>query len=135
MKLIVNNINIKSDKIYDTELFNEDNLPYINSDMVDKSDLYTFIIVDKDAPYPSSPIHKYFIHLLVINNKQIILDYTPPNPPENSLEHTYFILLFKQNNKITLSNIINSRPGFDLNAFIKKYDLKQVDKFKFKVIH
>ncbi len=129
MKVKINNIEILDGKTYTCDML-KNNKPYINSDMVKKNELYTIIIVDPDAPYPSNPTKKYFLHLLVINSKETKVEYTEPNPPFNSPAHRYMILLFLQKEKITINDIEN-RSNFYLDIFIKKNNLKLVDKLTF----
>ncbi|ANB50226.1 hypothetical protein [Powai lake megavirus] len=96
---------------------------------------YTIIMVDPDAPSRRNPIYKYFLHWLIINNNEIIMDFTPPAPPKNSGPHRYFIFILKQNKLLNLSNIkINNkmkREKFNLAEFIADNDLEIIDSIHF----
>lgn len=102
--------------------------------------IYSFIILDFDAPYPyphnsNSP----FLHLLVVNVKQgdistgnVLSSYVAPNPPADSEPHTYVGLLFLQHNIIDADKI-TQRKNFDLERFVSKYNLLLADKAQFVV--
>jgi len=129
MKVKVNDILLQKNKIYTTQQINKKPEIYISEK--EKDNLLTLIIVDPDAHYPDNPTEKFMIHNLVINTNEIIWKYKSPNPPLDSPPHRYFILLYRQPSVITLDEYINQRNKFDLNAFVKKYKLKQIDKFVF----
>lgn len=130
MKVKVNGIELNTNTIYTSDFFAHKK-PIITSDKKTNECLYTTLIVDPDAPYPSEPKFKYFIHLMVVNSSDIKIDYYPPHPPSNSLPHRYQILLFEQEKYI---QILNSKPypNFNLDNFIFKNNLVLVDKFEFK---
>ena len=132
MKVYIKNIELIDKKLYPVDLFYSGDKPNIKS-QIDPTKLYTIMIVDEDAPTKTNPINKYMIHLLVINNKTTIFDYTPPNPPANSGSHRYHILVYEQPNNLDKSNInILSRGKFDLDKFVQTNKLKLFDKFMFK---
>ena len=129
MKVKVNDILLQKNKIYTTQQINKKPEIYISEK--EKDNLLTLIIVDPDAHYPDNPTEKFMIHNLVINTNEIIWKYKSPNPPLDSPPHRYFILLYRQPSVIKLDEYINQRNKFDLNTFVKKYKLKQIDKFVF----
>jgi phosphatidylethanolamine-binding protein (PEBP) family uncharacterized protein len=129
MKVKVNDILLQKNKIYTTQQINRKPEIYISEK--EKDNLLTLIIVDPDAHYPDNPTEKFMIHNLVINTNEIIWKYKSPNPPLDSPPHRYFILLYRQPSVIKLDEYINQRNKFDLNTFVKKYKLKQIDKFVF----
>ena len=132
MKVYIKNIELIDKKLYPLDLFYTGDKLNIKS-QIDPTKYYTIIIVDPDAPNRLNPINKYMIHLLVINNKTTIFDYAPPNPSANSGPHRYHILLYKQSNKLDISNIkILSRGKFDLDKFVQTNKLKLFDRFMFK---
>lgn len=130
MKIKVNGIELEKNKVYSTKFF-EEKKPYITSTLKDHNNLYTTIMVDPDAPYPSNPTAKYHLHLLVVNSIDIKSNYKPPNPPEDSPPHRYQTLLYIQSKHISI-NTIDSRLNFDLVSFVKNNKLELVDKFEFK---
>ncbi|GFT63039.1 phosphatidylethanolamine-binding protein homolog F40A3.3 [Nephila pilipes] len=98
----------------------------------DDNKLYTLIMIDVDAPFPSDPILSPFRHWLVVNipgndinkgNTKSV--YISPSPPMFGGAHRYILLIYEQTRK--LSNIsygeIN-RIGFDINDFVTSNDLK-----------
>nr|QZX43511.1 phosphatidylethanolamine-binding protein [Mimivirus sp.] len=109
-------------------------LPKINFTK-NNNDKYTIIMVDPDAPSRRNPIYKYFLHWLIINNNEIIMDFTPPAPPKNSGPHRYFIFVLKQNKLLNSSSIkINNkmkREKFNLAEFIADNDLEIIDSIHF----
>ena len=132
MKVYIKNIELIDKKLYPLDLFVNGNKPNIKSH-VDPKKFYTIMIVDEDAPSKTNPINKYVIHLLVINNKTTLFDYSPPNPPVNSGQHRYHILVYEQSNLLDKSKIkINSKVKFDLDKFVQTNKLKLFDKFMFK---
>jgi len=134
MKVIINNIFLQKNKIYTTLQINRKPKIVISDTEKEKykNNLLTLIIVDPDAHYPSNPTEKYMLHNLVINNDEIVWRYKSPNPPMDSDPHRYFIQLYKQSNRIKLDKPITQRNKFDLDSFVKKYDLKKIDEFLFK---
>jgi phosphatidylethanolamine-binding protein (PEBP) family uncharacterized protein len=100
----------------------------------DPSKLYTIITIDPDAPSASNPIYKYFLHMLIVNNSDIIMEWTGPDPPTGSNTHRYYTCVFEQVSPIDINKIsIKSRPKFDLNTFVKSNNLVIKGCFKFRV--
>jgi len=129
MKVKINDILLRENKIYTTQQINRKPKIYISEK--EKNNLLTFVIVDPDAHYPDNPTEKYMLHNLVINTNETIWKYKSPNPPLDSPPHRYMILLYRQSNIIKLDTPIYHRNKFDLNTFVKKYKLKKIDEFVF----
>jgi phosphatidylethanolamine-binding protein (PEBP) family uncharacterized protein len=129
MKITIDRTELNSDTIYKSNFF-MNKKPVITSKINDKY-LYTTLIVDPDAPYPSNPTKKYFIHLMVVNSKEIKIDYYPPHPPVDSEAHRYQVILYKQENYIKIKKS-EPYPNFDLDGFVKEHNLAFVEKFEFK---
>nr|WBF71170.1 phosphatidyl ethanolamine-binding protein-like protein [Megavirus caiporensis] len=127
-------VNIHNNTIYDgmiIPLKYTQELPKINFTK-NNNGKYTIIMVDPDAPTRENPIYKYFLHWLIINNNEIIVDFTPPAPPKNSGPHRYFIFIIKQDKLLNQSNIkINKREKFNLAEFIADNDLEIIDSIHF----
>ena len=132
MKVTFNKQLLNQNVIYTTS-FLDNHQPHINSDKVKKGDLFTLLIVDPDAPYPSDPSKKYFLHFLIVNTKEIKASYHPPNPPRDSPPHRYMILLYKQPKYINI-NYIGYSPNFNLDNFVKDNNLLLVDEFVFRCV-
>src|SRR5690349_875068 len=84
----------------------------------DPNTLYTLIMYDLDAP--QGP----FIHYKVsnipggeINRGDVIIPYTPPNPPSNTGVHTYVIDVLSQNR--ILPAIQESRNPISLESLMR----------------
>jgi hypothetical protein len=84
---------------------------------------HTLIITDIDAA--QSP----YLHALVVNipgnniaNGDVLMSYTPPNPPINSNDHRYIISIYTQKYRISQS-VISNRSNFDIINFITKNNL------------
>lgn len=96
-------------------------------------DLYTFMMVDPDAPSPTNPTFRNFLHWLVINipsqtpptseiwetGKEVV-PYMGPAPPEGC--HRYVFLLFKQKGEIMVDPI-EDRKLFKVGDFMKQHQL------------
>lgn len=93
MKIKINEEKLEQNIIYNRDFFLHLK-PIITSNNTNKKYLYTTLIVDPDAPYPSNPIYKYHLHLMIVNSSDIIINYYPPNPPIDSAPHRYYVLLF-----------------------------------------
>jgi phosphatidylethanolamine-binding protein (PEBP) family uncharacterized protein len=131
MKIKINGIELNSQQIYKSNFFLYKK-PTITSNKKTNDYLYITLIVDPDAPYPSNPTKKYFLHLMVVNSTDVIVDYYPPHPPVDSPPHRYQVLLFQQEQYIQISKLNqHPHPNFNLNKFVSKYNLKIVDKFEF----
>lgn len=90
--------------------------------------LYTIVMVDPDAPSPSNPIYKYWLHWLLVNNNETAIEFNPPAPPPGSGKHRYFIYVMEQTEKLDpsrISNSIDGRKNFNLRGFIEEYKLKK----------
>ena len=129
MKVFINNQELEKSIIYTSNFF-ENYEPNIISSKINKNYLYTIMIVDPDAPYPSNPTKKYVLHLLVVNSKDIKAKFHPPNPPEDSPSHRYHILIYKQPKYINI-DYIGYITNFNPENFINSYNLQLVDKFTF----
>jgi phosphatidylethanolamine-binding protein (PEBP) family uncharacterized protein len=101
-------------------------------EIIDKNNrLYTILMVDPDAPSPDNPTNKYFLHWMIVNNVETVVNFIPPNPPIGV--HRYVFLLLEQKGYLNSSDIkIGSREKFQLNKFIKAYNLTLVDSTFFK---
>ena len=86
--------------------------------------IYTEIIFDPDTNNGN------YIHLLRVNNNDIIFLYISPNPPNGI--HRYYVLIYEQENIINNTNIKN-RSFFDIDNFVKKNKLHEVSSNMFKV--
>lgn len=102
-----------------------------------KGSLYTTIMIDPDAPSPTDPNKRDFLHWLIVNNDDTIVSYYGPHPPEGL--HRYYILIFEQKSTFdskTMRQNINdhTRRNFDTNKFIDQYlVLPPIAKMKFLV--
>ena len=130
MKIKLNGVELEQNKVYNYDFFLHSK-PIITSNKKNNEYLYTTLIVDPDAPYPSNPTFKYYIHLMVVNSSDIKIDYYPPHPPIDSPPHRYKVLLFQQEKYIQIQKS-KPHPNFDLEEFISKYNLVLVDNFIFK---
>lgn len=129
MLLTLEDKKIEHGVVYTSDIF-EKKIPHIKSNQVDKTQYYTTIIVDPDAPYPSEPTSKYMVHLLVVNSTDIKLEYHPPNPPIDSPPHRYQVFLYLQPKYIQMEKMKYAYK-FNLDEFVSKWDLKLVDQFEF----
>jgi len=89
--------------------------------------LYTTIIYDESSKFPD------YIHLLIINNTNTILNYEPPNPPPKSGKHKYHVCIYKQKERLNFAT--TNRYNFDTSEFIYNKNLSIIDCTIFKVMH
>lgn len=92
---------------------------------LEKDKYYTIMMIDPDAPSKTNPKYKYFLHWLVVNTNNEIVDFVPPSPPIGSGLHRYYICLFEQNGKIDIQikNQIIERPRFNVDHFCQQHGL------------
>jgi phosphatidylethanolamine-binding protein len=95
--------------------------------------LYTIIMADPDAPFPSNPKYKYWLHMLTINNNMEFAPFNPPSPPAGSDYHRYFIFVYEQDHKINMNEMepIKERNNFKLADFVHKHSLKEISSVYF----
>jgi len=92
---------------------------------------YTILMVDPDAPSATDPINKHWLHWMVMNNNETVINFQPSLPSKNSGKHRYYIYLLEQQNKIDKLPTY-SRPKFSVEQFITKYKLKPIASFMYK---
>lgn len=91
---------------------------------------YTVVMVDPDAP-SSKALGKSYLHYLETNidmghgDIDTVVPYQGPSPPPNSGDHHYIFYLLEQPGPISVPGNID-RVSFDLDAFIKTYNLKHM---------
>ncbi|KAK3440584.1 protein MOTHER of FT and TFL1 [Eucalyptus grandis] len=92
-------------------------------------ELYTLVMVDPDAPSPSEPSMREWIHWIVVdipggtnpNRGKEILPYVGPRPPVGI--HRYILVLFQQKTPIGHIDHPNSRANFNTRLFAAHLDL------------
>ncbi|KAH7707664.1 MFT1 protein [Aphelenchoides avenae] len=80
-------------------------------------------MVDPDAPSPTAPSERSWLHWLVVdvdgntlNTGTVHASYNPPTPPQGI--HRYVLLAFKQNGGVpTDNNFENTRGKFNVKAY------------------
>ncbi|KAK6038496.1 phosphatidylethanolamine-binding protein [Cooperia oncophora] len=82
--------------------------------------------LDADAPSRKDPHLSEFLHWLVINIPGQSINrgseefpYRPPRPPVGTGPHRYYLLVFKQEKRISARNV-ESRARFDALAFARQ---------------
>jgi phosphatidylethanolamine-binding protein (PEBP) family uncharacterized protein len=98
---------------------------------------YVLMTIDPDAPSRKNPIHRFVLHYLVIDGKEII-SLASPAPPLDSGEHRYYTVLYEYENKLKNKDIDKYKTCFDKNSrvcfnaikFIKDNDLKYIGMVK-----
>jgi phosphatidylethanolamine-binding protein (PEBP) family uncharacterized protein len=102
-----------------------------------EKELYTLVLIDRDAPSRENNIYKYWLHYMVVNitddvdSGNIIMDFMPSGPPKGSGFHRYYFVLLKQNKNID-GLIIDDRKNFSLSGFIKDHDLEIIEKVMYE---
>lgn len=89
---------------------------------------YTLLMVDPDAPDPKAPVHREWIHWMVVNipgnrlnEGQTILPYQSPIPPIGT--HRYIFYIYDQLGKKLPPNLVFNRQGFQRAVFLWQYGL------------
>ncbi|XP_009772008.1 protein VERNALIZATION 3 [Nicotiana tabacum] len=92
---------------------------------------YTLVMVDPDAPTPSNPNQREYLHWLVTNIPATtgahfgneIIQYESPRPSLGI--HRYIFVLFRQLTRdvVNAPDIIDSRENFNTRDFARFYDL------------
>ncbi len=131
-KLIKNN--------QDVELEHVEYMPEI---IISKIKLYSIIMIDPDA-YKNinkdvSSDLTCWLHMLIINNNEKIVEYYKPMPPVELGVHKYYFCLFEQINHINMLEgnkaKYRSRKKFKPCDFMEIYDLKYIKSVSFKTIN
>ncbi|QCD85427.1 protein MOTHER of FT and TFL1-like [Vigna unguiculata] len=94
-----------------------------------KESLYTLIMTDPDAPSPSEPSMREWVHWIVVDipggtnpfRGKEILAYTGPKPPVGI--HRYIFVLFEQKGPMGPVEEPESRGNFSTRNFAKDLDL------------
>lgn len=112
-----------------------------------KKYLFTLLMIDPDAPSRKNPSLSEILHWMRVNilgtplencskslsdlgGSQTITSYLPPNPPEGSKVHRYFLLLFRQSSLISLPQNelqkLQNRTHFSAKSFADLHNLSLV---------
>ena len=86
--------------------------------------VYTEMIIDVD--------NMCYIHLLRTNNNDILFSYKSPSPQKGSGIHRYYVLIYEQD-RVIEDGYVDERSNFNLNNFVKNYNLKLVSENMFTV--
>lgn len=96
----------------------------------------TVMIYDQSAPDPEDPSNSPYLHYLVsnipngrIDDGKVLMAYKPPQPPKGL--HVYNVILFSQK-KLLVDNV-RERANFNVDNFIMKHGLTEVERLIFKV--
>ena len=73
-----------------------------------------------------------YLHMMTINNSEIIVPYIPPKPPANTGNHSYLFLVSIQTEYLT-DICVNHRENFKLDNFISENKLFSSKYFTFIV--
>ncbi|KAF9592956.1 hypothetical protein IFM89_019260 [Coptis chinensis] len=92
-------------------------------------DLYTLVMTDPDAPSPSEPSMREWIHWLVVDipggthagRGKESLTYMGPSPPVGI--HRYVLVLFRQKNSLNIDDPPEIRANFSTRNFANQLDL------------
>lgn len=95
--------------------------------------LFTWMLIDIDAPDPEDPSHAPFLHYIVTNldasnsrqpvvtQQQVVVPYYPVTPPKG--EHRYVSLLFHQQALYSRSPANQQEPDEQLSAQRSNFDV------------
>ncbi|KAG2531777.1 hypothetical protein JM18_000980 [Phytophthora kernoviae] len=107
---------------------------------VDSAELFTYVLVDIDAPDPKAPTHAPFLHYILADlsvdedaqgeqqqEEVVVVPYYPVTPPVG--EHRYVSLLFRQqgdNLDGHDTTLTEKRSNFDVAGFATEHKLELV---------
>ncbi|GLU12931.1 hypothetical protein SLE2022_295860 [Rubroshorea leprosula] len=92
-------------------------------------DLYTLVMTDPDAPSPSEPTMREWVHWIVVDipggtnptRGKETLPYMGPRPPVGI--HRYILVLFKQKSQLGVVEQPTSRANFNTRLFAEHLSL------------
>ncbi|XP_059454583.1 protein MOTHER of FT and TFL1 [Corylus avellana] len=92
-------------------------------------ELYSLVMIDPDAPSPSEPTMREWVHWIVVDipggtnptRGKEILPYVGPRPPIGI--HRYILVLFRQKAPLGLVDQPGSRANFSTRLFAGQLDL------------
>ncbi|EES02614.1 hypothetical protein BDA96_03G104200 [Sorghum bicolor] len=93
-----------------------------------RNDLYTLIMTDPDAPSPSDPTMREYLHWIVTNipggtdasKGEEVVEYMGPRPPVGI--HRYVLVLFEQKTRVH-AEAPRERANFNTRAFAAAHEL------------
>ncbi|GJN37692.1 hypothetical protein PR202_gb26673 [Eleusine coracana subsp. coracana] len=93
-----------------------------------RNDLYTLIMTDPDAPSPSDPTMREYLHWIVANipggtdasRGDEVVAYMGPKPPVGI--HRYVLVLFQQKTRVA-AEAPSERANFNTRAFAARHEL------------
>ncbi|KAJ1282964.1 hypothetical protein BS78_03G091400 [Paspalum vaginatum] len=93
-----------------------------------RNDLYTLIMTDPDAPSPSDPTMREYLHWIVTNipggtdasKGEDVVEYMGPRPPVGI--HRYVMVLFEQKTRVQ-AEAPEGRANFNTRAFAAAHEL------------
>ncbi|KAG1366211.1 protein MOTHER of FT and TFL1 [Cocos nucifera] len=97
-----------------------------------RADLYTLVMTDPDAPSPSDPTMREWLHWVVVNipggtdtsQGEEVVAYMGPRPPVGI--HRYVLVLFQQKSRFLTGAGVAlpaSRANFNTRTFAARHDL------------
>jgi phosphatidylethanolamine-binding protein (PEBP) family uncharacterized protein len=96
-------------------------------EILPKNQTYTLMMVDADAPAPTTPKYRSWLHWLVINipgndvtRGEEVESYTHPEPSHG--KHRYLFLVFKQKNRVSARRPAK-RQGFQVKEWAMQHGL------------
>lgn len=140
LRISFDGLRIAPGSIHSKEEFS--NRPAIDLPLPPENTLYTILMYDLDAPYPSpNDKNSPFLHWLVTNipsssfpSGEELVPYLAPNPPADSVPHRYLIRVFAQGSgRIVLppDRAPINRARFPISDFIKQFGLVAVTQMWF----
>lgn len=102
------------------------------------------IMFDPDAPSPSSPTCRSWLHWLLLDasaaadsslSGRDLVPFAPPSPPPTSASHRYFIRIYQQPSQRIAAGAPLSRCKFDVDAWASAHSLQLLHEQMFQTQH
>jgi phosphatidylethanolamine-binding protein (PEBP) family uncharacterized protein len=124
--VILGNTNINNKQFYELHEVNSNREPIISFNK-NPNKLYTYAMIDVSIPFVNTYGKSEWLHWLVVNDDQVVVDYAPPTPPAGSSKHKYYICVYEQEKQIKTTKMTGSRENrlnFSMSDFVHNNKLK-----------
>lgn len=113
--------------------------PLVGLDRANVNGIYTFLMLDADAPSPFYPVARCVVHWMVVNiieadigRGSTVVPYKPPDPITTTGPHRYVFLLLKQKEMEPVKEFnLENQCNLDVNEFANRHNITYIEGFKY----